>query len=476
MKKLMLGLMIAFVATAAEATLIDGIDYELDDDAGTATITSCDRSNPPTKVDVDVVEWEGQKYTVISVEMSAFAGCKSLTSVSLPNATTIGEMAFYRCDSLISVSLPKATTIGGMAFCLCGSLISVSLPNATSIVASVFDACGSLKEISLSSATEIGEMAFKDCGSLKEISLPNATKIGGSAFLMCSSLTSVSFPNVTTIEAWAFSGCSVLTSASFPATTSIGGWAFESCGSLTTASLPSTTSIGGAAFYLCKALSNLVVNAGMKSAIETNGRGDYGIAQDTTITYFDGLPYSVMKAAGYEVKEAVVEVEYKITPSSVTLRSGDEVLDEDKYKMSCEYFGVIPQTKPETPFTPKEEDLKIVSKDAQVIGSDEIAVTRESIAAAKAMTVQIVNGQVALGVSVCSNADITASSVNWAPVKFTKDTQIGLSADGTKLILPIPVAAQQGFMILQSGDAKVSEGGARVPVTGEPWYKPTVED
>ena len=70
------------------------------------------------------------------------------------------------------------------------------------------------------------------------------------------------------------------------------------------------------------------------------------------------------------------------------------------------------------------------------------------------MTVQIVNGQIELGVSVCSNADITASTAKWAPVKFTPDTQIGLSADGTKLVLPIPVAAQQGFMILQSGDAK----------------------
>ena len=59
-----------------------------------------------------------------------------------------------------------------------------------------------------------------------------------------------------------------------------------------------------------------------------------------------------------------------------------------------------------------------------------------------------------LGVSVCSNADIIASTANWAPVKFTPDTKIGLSADGTKLILPIPVAAQQGFMILQSGEAK----------------------
>ena len=111
-----------------------------------------------------------------------------------------------------------------------------------------------------------------------------------------------------------------------------------------------------------------------------------------------------------------------------------------------------------------------------VIPEDMVLVSKESIQAAKAEIVNIANGMVYLGVSVLSNADITASSANWAPVKFTKDTQIGLSADGTKLILPIPVAAQQGFMILQSGDAKVSEGGVRVPVTGEPWYKPTVED
>ena len=100
----------------------------------------------------------------------------------------------------------------------------------------------------------------------------------------------------------------------------------------------------------------------------------------------------------------------------------------------------------------------------RVIPEGHVAVSKESIAAAKAETVKIVNGQIELGVSVCSNADITASTAKWALVKFTKDTQIGLSADGTKLILPIPVAAQQGFMILQSGDAKVQSDGNLAPV------------
>lgn len=222
----------------------------------------------------------------------------------------------------------------------------------------------------------------------------------------------------------------------------------------------------------------------MKSTIDEQGRNYYRIPESTTIIT-ELLPEEVVKNAGYVVQEAVVDTNVQLAVSSVvkvqpsvTLKSGDTALDKTTYEGSCAFYGVTPQTQPETPKIPAEptsEDFRVVPRDAQVIGSDEIAVTRESIAAAKAEIVNIANGMVYLGVSVLSNSDITASTA-WAPVKFTKDTQIGLSADGTKLILPIPVAAQQGFMILQSGDAKVSEGGARVPVTGEPWYKPTVED
>ena len=99
-------------------------------------------------------------------------------------------------------------------------------------------------------------------------------------------------------------------------------------------------------------------------------------------------------------------------------------------------------------------EITVVEGVVKFVPKDSVVVSKESIAAAKAMTVQVVNGQVELGVSVCSNADITAEAPSWTPVKFAPDTQIGLSADGTKLILPVPVTAQQGFMILQSGDAK----------------------
>ena len=146
---------------------------------------------------------------------------------------------------------------------------------------------------------------------------------------------------------------------------------------------------------------------------------------------------------------------------SVTLKSNGQEISEEDYANACIFYGIGKKDRPDVPSTPTAEDYKVVSMDAQVVQEGEIAVKKESIAAAKAMTVQIVNGQIELSVSVSTNADITAE-VPWATVKFTPDTQIGLSSDGTKFILPIPVAAQQGFMILQSGDAKaVPSNGAK---------------
>ena len=48
----------------------------------------------------------------------AFAGCKNLTSVDLPNTVTkISRSAFYNCSGLTSVTIPNSvTSIGNYAF------------------------------------------------------------------------------------------------------------------------------------------------------------------------------------------------------------------------------------------------------------------------------------------------------------------------------------------------------------------------
>jgi hypothetical protein len=121
----------------------------------------------------------------------AFRGCSSLTSVSLPSATSIGYYAFSQCYSLTSVSLPRATSIGADTFYDCSSLTSVSLPWAATIEGYAFYNCTSLTSVSLPLAASIGSEAFYSCTSLTSVSLPSADYTNRDTFKACTSLTTV---------------------------------------------------------------------------------------------------------------------------------------------------------------------------------------------------------------------------------------------------------------------------------------------
>ena len=194
-----------------------------------------------------------------SIGTYAFSSCSGLTSVSFPNATRIDECAFQSCNSLTSVSFPNATSIGRYAFDKCSNLTSVSFPNATSISDGAFYYCNNITNVGTPNATSIGDYSFYYCSSLTEVSYPNVTSIGSYAFQSCSSLTSVSFPNATSIGSIAFNKCSNLTSVSFPNATSMGSFAFQSCSSLTSVSFPNATSIGSYAFLSCSSLTTIYV-------------------------------------------------------------------------------------------------------------------------------------------------------------------------------------------------------------------------
>ena len=148
---------------------------------------------------------------------SAFYGCTSLTSVTIPNSvTSIGSDAFSGCSSLTSITIPNSvTSIGGGAFYGCTSLISVTIPNSiTSIEYNTFNECSSLTSITIpNSVKSIGRDAFSGCSSMTSITIPDGvTSIEYDAFEDCTSLLSVTIGNgVTSIGTAAFSGCTSLT-------------------------------------------------------------------------------------------------------------------------------------------------------------------------------------------------------------------------------------------------------------------------
>ena len=110
---------------------------------------------------------------VISIGQKAFAGCKNLISISIPNSVTnIGSGAFKNCTSLTSITIPNSvTSIASETFSGCSSLTSISIPNkVTSIEKEAFFYCTSLSSVIIPNTMKtIGSSSFNNCSALKDM-------------------------------------------------------------------------------------------------------------------------------------------------------------------------------------------------------------------------------------------------------------------------------------------------------------------
>ena len=216
----------------------------------------------------------------------------------------------------------------------------------------------------------------------------------------------------------AFHGCKKITSVSLPNCHFLEGNAFVGCNNLVTVCLPNVSFVEGEGFSGCSSLSSLIVPIDLKPEIEKD-RSYYGLEPKVVI-------------AGVLQKRIIEDAEYKIIVKDYFGRD----VDENDYKFACEIYGIAPAIKP------------------QFVPESSIVVSKESIQAAKAEAVTVADGVVSLAVGVCSNGNFTAETKSWAPVELKQEN---VEVKDGKIVISIPVSDKSGFMILQSGDAKVGD-------------------
>ena len=278
-------------------------------DKATGTITDCGQS-----VTKAIIPAEIDGAAVTSIGGSAFYGCNSLASVTIPNSvTSIADSAFSGCTSLASVTIPNSvTSIDFSAFQGCTSLVSIDIPNSvTSIGGYAFYGCTSLVSIDIpNSVTSIGYSSFSGCTSLASIVIPDSvTTIGEGAFNGCTSLENIDIKSYH-IEDYAFQGCTSLKNVTLSANLNkIGNFSFEGCTSLESINIPNKVkSIGNSAFSGCTALTTVY----LPTSVKTIGNGAFRYCTSISDVYYagDAAQWNAIKIEPYNEPLTGATIQY----------------------------------------------------------------------------------------------------------------------------------------------------------------------
>jgi len=264
---------------------------------------------------------------VTQVDYSAFAGCSSVTGLTVgKNVTTIGSGAFgsaYEYENYYGGYSSAAPVITSLVWKArqCNSFGSLSFNRITTLV--------------LGDEVEVLPSRFgSNMNSLTSLTMPNSIReIGSSAFGSCTNLTELTMStSLTKIGSSAFSGCDKLTSLYFPASvTVIGSSAFNSCDSLQSIVVAADNSV-----YDSRDNCNAVIRTADNAIILT--------CRNTTI------PNSITKIADYafyqnynltsmEIPSSVTEIgryafAYCNNLESITVPDGIHTIGENAF-MSC---------------------------------------------------------------------------------------------------------------------------------------------
>ncbi|MBO4722116.1 MAG: leucine-rich repeat protein [Muribaculaceae bacterium] len=176
-------------------TFYDHDDYiYLKTSTGAVSLIGSLKSKTDVVVRNSITGFSGENYNVTSISDQAFKG-SGITSLNTSNAfmlKAIGSESFAGCASLTAVSLVEGITMmGDSAFASCTALDSIQLPSTLRTVPrGAFDGCSSLNKVNIVlGVCTISENAFAHCTGLTTLSLPRS---------------------ITSVEAYALNGSTAL--------------------------------------------------------------------------------------------------------------------------------------------------------------------------------------------------------------------------------------------------------------------------
>lgn len=197
-----------------------------------------------------------------AIEASAFASSRrltsSLTSVNIPNVTTIARSAFNMNANLTTLNVGSLTYVGSEAFTGCKLLSAIDLSTVTEIADYAFEECVSLTSVDLSSIQELGEGAFYNATgliSVNNLEKSELTVIPARAFNCYSedgtasmSIEVINLSKITSIGEYAFYGNAVLRNVDLSNVETIGDYAFLGT-VINDLTLTNAKTVGDFAFY-----------------------------------------------------------------------------------------------------------------------------------------------------------------------------------------------------------------------------------
>ena len=161
---IIIALVAVLTAKAGDVNLVNGIWYDIDITAKTASVVAPKEGKYVGEVNIpSTIDWDGT-VRVTSIGASAFQGSTLLTKVTMTSQiTSIGNNAFYGCTDLVEIS---------------------GYTNVSSIGQYAFNNCSKLTEFHIYSAlSSVGKLAFNNCTGIQIVYGHDMDKFGGISFL-----------------------------------------------------------------------------------------------------------------------------------------------------------------------------------------------------------------------------------------------------------------------------------------------------